>query len=103
MTRGPGKTGMDRPVSRLQSPAPDHAPEDVSTISADEWMLVRLREQLYGGNWEEMLLDLESRLRGEPYIFKLASRIQDDLNRIHRLRDIETRHGCDLKAFLPPV
>ena len=94
---------MDRPVSRLQSPAPDDAPADVSTISADEWMLVRLREQLYAGKWEEMLLDLESRLRGEPYIFKLASRIQDDLTRIHRLRDIESRLGCDLKTYLPPV
>lgn len=68
------------PTSPKASPANDLSPEDR--------MLVRLRDQLYGGNWEEMVLDLQCRLRGEPYIFKLASRIQDDLDRIDRLRAV---------------
>ena len=94
---------MARPSSRPQSSNPDSPPEEIAGITAEEWMLVRLREQLYGGHWDEMQLDLESRLRGEPYIFKLVNRIQDDLARIDRLRKIETGSGCDLKEFMPSV
>lgn len=71
------------PASPKASPPNEMSPEDR--------MLVRLRDQLYGGNWEEMKLDLQCRLRGEPYIFKLASRIQDDLDRIDRLRAMEAK------------
>jgi hypothetical protein len=92
---------MSLPTSRPQSPVPDSPSEDVASITAEEWMLVRLREQLYAGHWEEMQQDLESRLGGQPYIFKLANRIQDDLARIDRLRKIEAESHCDLKSYLP--
>lgn len=74
------------PASPQASPPNDLSPEDR--------MLVRLRDQLYGGNWREMILDLQCRLRGEPYIFKLASRIQDDLDRIERLRAVEQQRDA---------
>ncbi|GJQ27866.1 MAG: hypothetical protein HBSAPP02_28980 [Phycisphaerae bacterium] len=75
-----------------QSPASPQA-SPPNELSPEDRMLVRLRDQLYGGNWEEMILDLKCRLRGEPYIFKLASRIQDDLNRIERLRAMGSQRG----------
>lgn len=64
-------------------------------------MLVRLRDQLYGGHWDEMRIDLEQRRRGEPYIFKLVHRIEEDLERIARLQELETRLGINLGTHLP--
>ena len=52
-------------------------------------MLIVLKAQLYGGSWEPMLDDLRNRLTGKPYIFKLASRIQDDIERIEQMRKFE--------------
>ena len=59
-------------------------------------MLVRLRDQLYGGCWSEMRTDLKCRRNGEPYIFKLVHRIEEDLERITRLEAVE----CELKINL---
>jgi hypothetical protein len=56
---------------------------------------------LYDGQWEEMQADLESRLKGKPYIFKLVNRIQDDLKRMSRLRSLEAELRVDLVDFLP--
>lgn len=76
------------------------APDAVAGLRPEDWLLVRLREELYEGQWEEMRLDLEHRLRGEPYIFKLVHRIQDDLQRIARLRSIEAELRVDLSDYL---
>ena len=70
------------------------------TLTPDERMLVTLRDDLYGGSWEEMRDDLKARLRGKPYIFKLVNRIQDDIERIERLQGYEKKHGVDLAEFL---
>ena len=59
-------------------------------------MLVVLKRELYEGSWDDMTADLKARLEGGPYIFKLASRIEEDLNRIGRLRAFEQEHGVDL-------
>ncbi|MBV8878465.1 MAG: hypothetical protein JO332_00740, partial [Planctomycetaceae bacterium] len=40
-------------------------------LSPDEKTLVTLRDELYGGSWDQMLGDLRDRLKGKPYIFKL--------------------------------
>ena len=48
------------------------------------------------GDWDEMVADLQARLEGRPYIFKLAHRITDDLERIRRLRQFEQSCGVDL-------
>jgi len=68
----------------------------VGAMTSEERMLVVLRHELYDGSWDEMEKDLRARLEGRPYIFKLAHRIADDLERIGRLRDFERSVGVDL-------
>jgi hypothetical protein len=72
----------------------------VKTLSKEHRMLVILKEQLYEGSWEPMLEDLNNRLAGKPYIFKLATRIKDDIDRIEQLRAFEEDHNVDLKDFV---
>jgi hypothetical protein len=80
-----------------------HLPDGLlnDALGAEEWMLVRLRDQLYGGLWAEMRTDLECRRKGEPYIFKLAHRIEEDLERITRLEAFEQDRGINLRNYLP--
>jgi hypothetical protein len=56
-----------------------------------------IRDELYAGSWDEMLQDLEARLQAKPYVFKLATRIEDDLGRIRKMRDFENQHNLNLK------
>jgi hypothetical protein len=69
-------------------------------LSYEEKMLILLRDELYSGSWERMLRDLEDRLHSRPYIFKLASRIHDDIKRIKKLRDYEQKYVINLANFL---
>jgi len=63
---------------------------------------VILRDFLYEGDWEEMLQDLRDRQSGKPFIFKLTSRIEEDLHRIGRLRDYERQHDVNLGHYVEP-
>ena len=72
----------------------------VQGLDEPQRMLVILKAQLYGGKWEPMLEDLQNRLEGKPYIFKLANRIKDDVERIHRLKVFEQDHGVDLADYV---
>jgi hypothetical protein len=72
----------------------------VKTLSEEHRMLVVLKAQLYGGSWEPMLDDLRNRLAGKPYIFKLASRIHDDVGRIEQMRKFEADHKVDLADYV---
>ncbi len=72
----------------------------VKTLSEEYRMLVVLKKQLYGGSWEPMLDDLRNRLAGKPYIFKLANRIQDDIERIEQMQKFESRHRADLADYV---
>lgn len=74
----------------------------VDGLSEECRMLVVLKAQLYGGDWEPMLDDLRNRLSGKPYIFKLANRIQDDIQRIERMLEFETEHNVDLADYIKP-
>jgi len=47
-----------------------------------------------------MLDDLRNRLDGKPYIFKLANRISDDIERIEQLIKFETDNGVDLSKYV---
>jgi hypothetical protein len=84
-----GKTAVKQDVS-----------DYVKTLGEEHRMLVVLKAQLYGGRWEPMLDDLRNRLAGKPYIFKLANRIQDDIERIGQMRKFETDHNVDLADYL---
>jgi len=72
----------------------------VGGLSDEYKMLVVLKAQLYGGSWEPMLDDLNNRLAGKPYIFKLANRIKDDVERIEEMRSFEVEHGVDLAEYV---
>jgi len=63
-------------------------------------MLVVLKAQLYGGSWDPMLDDLRNRLTGRPYIFKLATRIKDDIERIEQMQRFEVEHDVDLAELV---
>jgi hypothetical protein len=71
--------------------------EFVKGLSPEARTLVVIRDELYGGTWEEMLKDLEARLLAKPYVFKLATRIEDDIVRIRKMRDFEQKNGVNLK------
>jgi len=72
----------------------------VKSLDNEHNMLVVLKAQLYGGSWGAMLDDLENRLTGKPYIFKLANRIKDDVERINEMRAFEAEHGVDLADYV---
>ena len=71
-----------------------------ASLSVEGRMLVILKAQLYGGSWQPMLEDLRNRLEGKPYIFKLANRIQDDIERIEQLQQFEEEHDIDLADYV---
>lgn len=79
----------------------DPAPEPfVRALAQEDRVLVDVRDELYGGDWAELEHDLKARLLGKPYIFKLASKIEEDLKRIERLRGYEAAAGVDLGEVL---
>jgi len=86
--------------SALRPDAEGRCREFVATLSEEEIMLLRLRDELYDGRWDAMLADLNDRLQGKPYVFKLAHRIQDDIERIERLNRFERQYQADLAKYI---
>jgi hypothetical protein len=84
-----GKTAVSKVVSNF-----------VEGLSEEHRMLVVLKAQLYDDMWEPMLDDLQNRLAGKPYIFKLANRIQDDIRRIEEMQEFEAEHDVDLADYV---
>jgi len=74
----------------------------IESLTDEDKMLLRLREELYEGRWGTMLADLNDRLGGKPYIFRLASRIQDDIARVERLSRFERTNRINLATALWP-
>jgi hypothetical protein len=72
----------------------------VAGLSNEHRLLVSLKAQLYDGTWETMLDDLQNRLEGKPYIFKLVNRIKDDIQRIEQMRKFEEQHNVDLAEYV---
>jgi hypothetical protein len=70
------------------------------TLTPEELTLLILRDELYDGSWDEMRADLVGRREGKPFIFQLASRIDEDLERITRLARYEEEHNIDLGEYL---
>lgn len=69
------------------------------SLQPEERLLLTLRDELYGGKWENLKRDLKDRLEGRPYVFKLAGRIKDDLARIEKLEGYEKRHKINLSEI----
>ena len=74
--------------------------EFAAGLSDEHRMLVVLKVQLYGGTWEPMLDDLNNRLDGKPYIFKLVNRINEDIERIKDMQKFENEHNIDLADYV---
>jgi hypothetical protein len=87
--------GLDSPLAD-----PDNVRQFVQSMTSEERMLVVLKRELYEGSWDEMVADLKARLDGRPYIFKLAHRIEEDLERIRRLRSFEDEQKVDLAQYI---
>ncbi len=91
---------MDEPSknsdSGVDTGVPKAVRDFVAALSDEHRMLVVLKAQLYGGSWEPMLDDLQNRLAGKPYIFKLVNRIKDDIERIEQMQEFEREHHIDL-------
>jgi hypothetical protein len=85
--------GLETSISKVVS-------DFVAGLSDEHRMLVVLKAQLYDGTWEPMLDDLENRLAGKPYIFKLVNRIKDDIERIHEMQKFEKEHNVDLADYV---
>ena len=89
MTPTRGKAARDQQVRRF-----------ARQLSREERMLVVLKHNLYEGDWDGMVADLKARLEGKPYIFRLAGRIADDLERIERLRAYEKKHKVNISDYV---
>jgi len=72
----------------------------VAGLSNEHRLLVSLKAQLYEGTWETMLDDLQNRMEGKPYIFKLVNRIKNDIERIEQMRKFEEEHNIDLAEYV---
>ena len=70
------------------------------SLTPEEEQLIIIRDFLYEGSWDELVNDLEARQAGKPHVFKLTSRIDEDLQRIGKLVDYESEHGVDLRTYL---
>jgi hypothetical protein len=90
------------PPEGLEQTVPDRARhhEYFTRLTPEEKQLLLIRNELYGGSWDEMESDLRRRLERKPYIFRLTNRIEDDLAGIRLLRAYEDQHGVDLGVFL---
>jgi hypothetical protein len=87
-------------MSSARANSEDKVRRFVESMTTEQRMLVVLKRELYEGSWDEMEADLKARLEGRPYIFKLAHRIADDLERIARLREFEHAWGIDLCNYV---
>ena len=95
---------MDEPSAKQDKssvkPASEAVRNYIDRLSNEHRMLVVLKSQLYDRTWEPMLDDLRNRLAGKPYIFKLANRIQDDIERIEQMQRFEDEHKIDLADYI---
>ena len=86
-----------------QRPADDRQRAFAESLTKEERLLVSIRDVLYEGSWDDLLEDLENRKDRKPFVFKLASRIEEDKSRVEKLRAFEREHGVDLKTLLGEV
>ena len=72
----------------------------VRGLTETERVALIVRDELFAGSWESYRKDLEARAEGRPYVFKLASRIEDDLRAVEKLGRFERRHEVNLADYL---
>ena len=89
-----------RIVSERQGARRKKRPRPRIHLTALDRMLITIRDELYEGSWQEMEADLKARLEGRPYIYKLATRIKEDLARIQKLRGYEENPSINLSDYI---
>lgn len=72
-------------------------------LTREERLLIEIRDAIYEGSWEALRADLDARQQRQPFIIKLSTRIERDLERIDKLENYEQLHSINLKDFLPPL
>ena len=72
----------------------------VRSLSGEERQRLVIRQVLYDGSWEELENDLSARRSGKPYVFKLQTRIDEDLERISKLKNYERDHDVNLDQYV---
>jgi len=98
-----GKTTEKDGIKTGEKKRSNKVADFVRGLSAEHKMLIVLKAQLYGGKWEPMYQDLKNRLAGQPYIFKLATRINDDIERIEQMMQFEKQNGEDLCDYIDAI
>ncbi|MGE0433697.1 MAG: hypothetical protein AB7K09_11590 [Planctomycetota bacterium] len=63
-------------------------PSDAFQFQGDDDLRF-LRDELYEGSWELMLVDLQARLEMRPAVFKITENIREDIAAIKRLMAAE--------------
>ena len=104
-TNNPGQDGQNNSSGQDERRNSQYAPavqNFIENLHEEERMLIILKAELYEGSWPAMLSDLENRLDGRPFIFKLANRIKEDIARIEKLWNFETEHKINLADFAKP-
>ena len=76
------------------------AKEFINSLDQSVKVLIILREELYDGSWELMLKDLQSRLKGEPFIYKLANQIDADIQGIAKIQSFEEKNSINLGKYI---
>ncbi len=61
-------------MSQAPSPLNDASPPSVPPLelSAEQRMLLEMRDTLYEGSWSDFVRDLEARLNGQPHVFEVV-------------------------------
>ena len=72
----------------------------VDSLSSGERMLIRIRDELYEGSWKLMLEDLQRRLEGKVYIFRLVNKIEQDIEGIQKLQKYEDEQKTNLNQYI---
>jgi hypothetical protein len=72
-------------------------------LAREEIQILALRQVLYNGSWDDLKKDLEARKEGKPYVFKLQTRIDEDLRSIQKLMAYEAEHRVNLGWFITPA
>ena len=73
--------------------------ECIAQLTDEDRMLIRLQKELYECSWDAILTDLFNRLKGKPYVFKLANKISDDISRVKKLMSYEQQYDIKLSDF----
>ena len=76
------------------------AKEFISSLDQSVKVLIILRDELYEGSWDLMIKDLQSRLKGEPFIYKLANQIDADMQSITKIRAFEEKNSLNMGKFI---